>query len=102
MDRRDFLRVTGIGAAATVAGRSTLIAPATAGANPAELPPVKKLPGRSEVPVADTWDLSRLYPNNESWKKRSPLGPNRSRASRRSRENSPRVPRCWPSASAST
>lgn len=67
MDRRDFLRVTGIGAAATVAGRSTLIAPAVASANPAELPPVKKLLDRSEVSVADTWDLSRLYPNNESW-----------------------------------
>lgn len=32
-------------------------------------PSVKKLPLRSEIPVADTWDLTRLYPHPEAWEK---------------------------------
>ncbi|NLF07072.1 MAG: twin-arginine translocation signal domain-containing protein, partial [Pirellulaceae bacterium] len=67
MDRRNFLKMTGIGAAATVAGRSTLITPTAAQANPPEPLPVKKLLDRSEVPVEYTWDLSRLFPNDEAW-----------------------------------
>ena len=67
MDRRNFLKVTGLGAAATVAGRSTLIATPTADASTSESAAVKKLPARNEVAVADTWDLSRLYPNDEAW-----------------------------------
>ena len=69
MDRRDFFRVTGLGAAATVAGRSTLIAPTIANANPPEPSAVKKLPSRGEVPVSDTWDLSRLYTGDEAWER---------------------------------
>ena len=69
MDRRDFLRVTGLGAAATVAGQATMIAPTTAAAAPPEPSAVQKIPLRSEVPVADTWDLSKLFPSDEAWEK---------------------------------
>ncbi|MBN1394451.1 MAG: oligoendopeptidase F [Pirellulales bacterium] len=41
--------------------------PTAAAAAPPEPPPVKKIPARSEVAVADTWDLSRLYPNDSAW-----------------------------------
>lgn len=30
-------------------------------------PPAKKIPLRSEVPVSDTWDLTRLYPDAGAW-----------------------------------
>lgn len=30
---------------------------------------VKKLPARSEVKTADTWDLSSLFPSDEAWEK---------------------------------
>ena len=69
MDRRDFLRVTGLGAAATVAGQATMIAPTTAAAAPPEPSAVQKIPLRSEVPVADTWDLSKLFVGDEAWEK---------------------------------
>ncbi len=69
MDRRDFFRVTGLGAAATVAGHSTMIVPTTATAAPPEPTAVKRLPNRDEVPVSDTWDLSRLYVGDEAWEK---------------------------------
>ncbi len=28
---------------------------------------IKKLPPRGEVPLADTWDLSSLFADDESW-----------------------------------
>ncbi len=28
---------------------------------------VRKVPLRSELPIADTWDLTRLYPNPDAW-----------------------------------
>ena len=30
-------------------------------------PALKELPPRSKVPVADTWDLSSLFPSDEAW-----------------------------------
>ena len=31
------------------------------------MPPVKQLPPRSKVKITDTWDLSRLFPNDDAW-----------------------------------
>jgi oligoendopeptidase F len=61
MNRRHFIQVAGLGAAATVAGRTA------AAETSAEPPTVKKLPSRSEVPAADTWDLSNLYADDAAW-----------------------------------
>ena len=33
------------------------------------MPSLKELPPRSKVPVADTWDLSSLFPSDEAWEK---------------------------------
>lgn len=30
---------------------------------------IKSIPRRNEIPVADTWDLNRLYENEEAWEK---------------------------------
>ena len=30
---------------------------------------IKRLPPRSKVPAADKWDLSSLYPDDESWER---------------------------------
>ena len=64
MDRRGFLQTTGLTAVAAIAARSAVAAPAVA---VADEPKVKKLPLRSEVKVSDTWDLSRLFPNDKAW-----------------------------------
>jgi oligoendopeptidase F len=63
MDRRRFLQSTGFGAIAAAIGCPTaeLIAAEVVESS------VKKIPARSEVPVADTWDLSSLYPNDPAW-----------------------------------
>ena len=63
MDRRRFLQAAALGAAAPLANRSFAGTP-IAEAKPA---PGKQLPARSEVPEADTWDLSSLFPNDEAW-----------------------------------
>jgi oligoendopeptidase F len=69
MDRRAFLQsAAGLSTALALAGRSAVAAPATSAA-PSEAPPVKKLPARSEVPVADTWDLTSLYADDQAWEK---------------------------------
>ncbi len=60
MKRRTFLQTTGLGVAATAVARVTLAAKNAA-------PPVKTLPARSDVPTADTWDLSSLFPNDKAW-----------------------------------
>ena len=65
MDRRGFLQTTGLGAVAAVAGRSATICTA---ANPEpKTRPVKQLPSRSEVALADTWDLTTLFPTDAAW-----------------------------------
>jgi oligoendopeptidase F len=33
------------------------------------MPPIKQLPPRGKVKIADTWDLSSLFPNDEAWEK---------------------------------
>jgi oligoendopeptidase F len=67
MDRRDFLRVTGVGAAVAVAGRSAVAAqPAAKPATPPAMN-VKKIPARDEVPEADKWDLSKLFTGDDAW-----------------------------------
>jgi oligoendopeptidase F len=63
MHRRRFLQAAAIGAAAPLVNRSFAGAP-NAEAKPA---PGKQLPARSEVPEADTWDLSSLFPNDAAW-----------------------------------
>jgi len=63
MNRRDFFQVAGIGAFATLAGRSPSRIVA------AEPEPVKRLPARNEVPPEDTWDLSRLFVDDAAWDK---------------------------------
>jgi len=65
MDRRGFIQTTGLGAVAALVSRQAIAAPATK-SNDA---PVKKLPLRSEVNPADTWDLSSLYPSDDAWEK---------------------------------
>jgi oligoendopeptidase F len=63
MDRRSFLQASGFGAAAVVVGRSVLSAMA------ADTPPVNvvRVPHRSEVAPADTWDLSTLFADDKAW-----------------------------------
>ena len=65
MDRRGFIQTTGLGAVAALVGRPAIAAPATK----ANASSVKKLPARSEVNPADTWDLSSLYPSDDAWDK---------------------------------
>jgi oligoendopeptidase F len=67
MDRRNFLQTTGLTAVAALATRSAVAQ--TAVAAPETPPAVKKLPLRSEVKVSDTWNLSRLFANDEAWEK---------------------------------
>jgi oligoendopeptidase F len=74
MDRRKFLQTTGlttVTAVAAVAGRSAVAQNAEKKMEPKNAPrrPVKKLPPRSKVAPADTWDLSSLFPNDEAWEK---------------------------------
>jgi oligoendopeptidase F len=66
MNRRDFIQTTGLtaAAAATLAARSAVAVAAEAEAEEA---PVKRLPLRSEVKESDTWDLSKLFPNDKAW-----------------------------------
>jgi oligoendopeptidase F len=66
MDRRSFLQTTGLTAVAAVAARSAVVASETPKAEDAL---AKKLPLRSEVKVSDTWDLSRLFPDDDAWEK---------------------------------
>jgi oligoendopeptidase F len=66
MDRRGFLQTTGLTAVAAVAARSVVAAPEATKTDDA---PVKKLPLRSEVKESDTWDLSRLFANDDAWEK---------------------------------
>ena len=65
MDRRSFLQTTGLTAVAAMAGRTAVAS------TPKKTKDVhvKKLPARSEVKQADTWDLSKLYPNDAAWEK---------------------------------
>ena len=63
MDRRAFIQTTGLGVAAAIAGRS----PATTLAASPKPPAVKRLPARSEVKPADTWDLSSLFARDADW-----------------------------------
>jgi oligoendopeptidase F len=67
MDRRSFLQTTGLTAVAAIAARAAVAEPIIAEAK--KSPVVKKLPSRSEVKESDTWDLSRLYPNDKAWEK---------------------------------
>ena len=64
MDRRGFIQTTGLGAVAALVSR-----PAAPPATKSNDSPVKKLPSRSEVNPADTWDLSSLYPSDDAWEK---------------------------------
>jgi oligoendopeptidase F len=63
MDRRGFFVTSGLGAAAALAGRSLVAAPMPKTKGPA----AKKLPLRSAVDPADTWDLTSLYANDAAW-----------------------------------
>jgi oligoendopeptidase F len=65
MDRRNFLQTTGLGAVVALASRSAEAAPA----DEKEEPAVKKLPSRSEVRQADTWNLSSFYSSDDAWEK---------------------------------
>jgi oligoendopeptidase F len=65
MDRRGFLQTAGLGVVVATVGTPAV---STLAAEP-EPSSVKQLPKRSEVPVADTWDLSSLFPNDEAWEK---------------------------------
>jgi oligoendopeptidase F len=67
MDRRDFLRVTGVGAAAAVAGRTSVAQTATKPATKPAMTAAKKIPARDEVPEADKWDLSKLFVGDDAW-----------------------------------
>ena len=63
MDRRGFLQTTGLSAVLTLISRSATATPA----GESQEPPVKQLPDRSQVAVADTWDLSSLFPSDSAW-----------------------------------
>jgi oligoendopeptidase F len=63
MHRRIFLQTTGLGAVATMVGRTAVAAPATK----PEAAPARQLPKRSEVKLSDTWDLSSLFPSDTAW-----------------------------------
>jgi oligoendopeptidase F len=71
MDRRNFLQTTGIGAVAALAARPA--GDATAATKEIkdikEKTAVKKLPLRSEVNPADTWDLSSFFADDAAWEK---------------------------------
>ncbi len=69
MDRRGFLQTTGLTAVAAVAGRSTVNAQTSIDPEKKDVKDaaVKKLPLRSEVKEADTWDLESLFPNDKAW-----------------------------------
>ncbi len=64
MDRRSFLQATGLTAIATALGRSTTQVFAAEAETEAA---AKTLPARADVPIADTWDLSSLFPNDKTW-----------------------------------
>ena len=66
MKRRDVLKTAVLGTAGALVGRS-----AAAALPKTKLAPraVKELPARSEVKESDTWDLSKLFPNDEAWEK---------------------------------
>jgi oligoendopeptidase F len=68
MNRRSFLRTTGLGAAVAVIDPLASRGAAAAETKPGK-PAAKSLPPRSQVPVADTWDLSSLFPSDEAWEK---------------------------------
>jgi oligoendopeptidase F len=62
MDRRGFLQTTvAISAAAAITSRSAIVAKA------AQAAAAQQLPRRSEIPIADTWDLSSLFANDKAW-----------------------------------
>lgn len=63
MDRRAFLHTTGLGVAAAIAGSSN----ATTFAAKPKPSAVTRLPARSEVKPADTWDLSSLFASDADW-----------------------------------
>jgi oligoendopeptidase F len=63
MDRRKFLLATGLSAVAATQVRST--ESALAADSPA--PSIKRIPSRSEVKLADTWDLTTLYASDDDW-----------------------------------
>jgi oligoendopeptidase F len=76
MDRRGFLETTGLGLVATVMGSATAAAQEAAGDKNGNIAKkttvaadVKKLPPRSEVNPADTWDLSSLFADDDAWEK---------------------------------
>jgi oligoendopeptidase F len=67
MDRRTFLQAAGLGTAAMVGTRSIKTALADESAKEAADTAVRRIPRRSEVKPADTWDLTTLYPTDEAW-----------------------------------
>jgi len=69
MKRRSFLQVTGLGTVTAMFGTSAVAAPTKEGQTPLANKQARKLPERSEVAEADTWDLSSLFPNDDAWEK---------------------------------
>ncbi len=69
MNRRRFMQTTGLGAVAALMDRSAMAAGESAGGadGKTDAAPVKRLPKRSEVDPANTWDLSSLFPSDEAW-----------------------------------
>ncbi|MBN2577948.1 MAG: oligoendopeptidase F [Pirellulales bacterium] len=65
MDRRNFLQATGLSTVAVLVSRPTGAAPVVE----SKKPNVKKLPARSEVRKADTWDLSSFFADDAAWDK---------------------------------
>jgi oligoendopeptidase F len=66
MNRRDFIQTTGLTAVAAIAAGSTVAVAAETETPKAEVA-VKTLPPRSEVKESDTWDLSKLFPDDKAW-----------------------------------
>jgi len=69
MKRRSFLQLTGLGTVTAMFGTSAVAAPTKEGQTPLANKQARKLPERSEVAEADTWDLSSLFPNDDAWEK---------------------------------
>jgi oligoendopeptidase F len=62
MDRRHFLQTTGLCTIAALVAK-----PGSADEKELSKEAVRKIPSRTEVASADTWDLSSLYPNDAAW-----------------------------------
>jgi oligoendopeptidase F len=63
MDRRGFLQTTGMTVTAALTGRAAAAQTATS----PESATAKSLPSRTDVNVADTWDLASLFPSDQAW-----------------------------------